>query len=77
MMLTLFTSRLVTCGNDGEVITYPRISEEEEEHSEFELSTLCISAMVCYQLGDGSDVIAVAMDDNTIQAFSSDVSVRG
>ena len=65
--------RVVTCGGDEEVHIYPNLAEEADDMTEFELSTSSVSAMVCYRKLDGSDVIAMAMDDNTVQAFSTEV----
>ena len=47
----------------------------EDDPLEFDLSTSCISAMVCYLDQGGSDTIAIAMDDYTIQAFSTEVTM--
>ena len=43
------------------------------------LSSSKLTALVCYTTpaeleGGGADVVAVAMDDNTVQAFTTDVS---
>lgn len=56
---------------------YPNLGgeEDDEDVTEFELSTSRVSAMVCYRKVDGSDVIAMAMDDNTVQAFSTEVCI--
>ena len=50
---------------------------EDDERSEFSLSSSKLSALACYTTttseGDKSDVVAVAMDDNTVQAFTTEV----
>ena len=68
--------RLVTCGEEGEVKTYHNLPESQDDDPiEFDLSTSRVSAMTCYLTPGGLDVIAVAMDDNTIQAFSTEVII--
>ena len=67
--------RLVTCGNDCDVTTF--VGLEDEEKSEFSLSSSKLSALACYsRAGEGgvTDIIAVAMDDNTVQAFTTKVA---
>ena len=68
---------LVTCGNDCDVRTF--VGLEDDDISEFSLSSSKLTALACYtipanQEGGGADVVAVAMDDNTVQAFTNDVS---
>ena len=67
----------MTCGRDGEVRTFPDITQDPpfEECIEFELSTSKVSAVACYLTREGSEGIAVAMDDNTVQGFTTDVSL--
>ena len=70
--------RLVTCGRDGEVRTFPDLTQDSpfEDSIEFELSTSEVSALACYRTREGSEGVAVAMDDNTVQGFTIDVSQR-
>ena len=66
--------RLVTCGHDCDVTIF--VGLEDDDKSEFSLSSSTLSALVCYTTGtDGSktDVVAVAMDDFTVQAYTTDV----
>ena len=51
--------------------------------SEFSVSSSKLTDLVCYtapaereeeEEGGGADIVAVAMDDNTVQAFSTNVS---
>ena len=68
---------IVTCGHDCDVRTF--VGLEDDDVSEFSLSSSKLTALVCYTTlaeleGGGADVVAVAMDDNTVQAFASDVS---
>ena len=68
------------CGNDCDVRTF--VGLEDDDVSEFSLSSSKLTALVCYtttppaerEEGGGADVVAVAMDDNTVQAFTTDVS---
>ena len=49
---------------------------EDDERSEFAVSSSKLSALVCYMAtveGEMTDVVAVAMDDNTVQAFTTEV----
>ena len=70
----------MTCGNDCDVRMF--VGLEDDDVSEFSLSSSKLTALVCYtttppaerEEGGGADVIAVAMDDNTVQAFTTDVS---
>ena len=70
----------MTCGNDCDVRTF--VGLEDDDVSEFSLSSSKLTALVCYtttplaerEEGGGADVVAVAMDDNTVQAFFTDVS---
>ncbi len=66
----------MTCGRDGEVRTFPDVSRDTpfDEAIEFDLSTSQVSAVACYLTREGSEGVAVAMDDNTVQGFSIDVS---
>ena len=48
-------------------------SFDGDESSEFSVSSEKLTALACYQTPAGSDVVAVAMDDNTVQAYASDV----
>jgi hypothetical protein len=54
---------------------------EDDDVSEFSLSSSKLTGLVCYtapaaeqEEGGGADVVAVAMDDNTVQAFTTNVS---
>ena len=53
---------------------------EDDDVSEFSLSSSKLTTLACYtttladQEGSGADVVAVAMDDNTVQTFTNDVS---
>ena len=67
----------MTCGHDCDVRSF--IGLEDDEISEFSLSSSKLTALVCYTTpaeleGGGADVVTVAMDDNTVQAFTTDVS---
>ena len=67
----------MTCGHDCDVRSF--VGLEDDEISEFSLSSSKLTALVCYTTpaeleGGGADVVAVAMDDNTVQAFTTDVS---
>ena len=80
VVVTLLLSsprHIVTCGHDCDVHSY--VGLEDDEISEFSLSSSKLTALVCYTTpagldGGGADVVAVAMDDNTVQAFTTDVS---
>lgn len=65
----------MTCGHDCDVRTFAGL--EDDETFEFSLSSSKLTALVCYTVsaaeGDKTDIIAVATDDNTVQAFTSDV----
>lgn len=63
----------MTCGGDGEVRIYSDLQDEDTDPQEFEVSTLYVSAMACYLTPGGSNAIAVAVEGNTVQAFSNDV----
>ncbi len=61
----------MTCGGDKEVITYLCLADEDlEPVQEFDIVTDHVSAMVCYRNQEGEEVVAMAMDNNTVQAFS-------
>ena len=68
----------MTCGSDCDVRIF--VGLEDDDVSEFSLSSSKLTALTCYtttladQEGGGADVVAVAMDDNTVQAFTNDVS---
>ena len=67
----------MTCGHDCDVRTF--VGLEDDDVSEFSLSSSKLTALVCYTTpaeleGGGADVVTVAIDDNTVQAFASDVS---
>ena len=67
----------MTYGHDCDVRTF--VGLEDDDVSEFSLSSSKLTALVCYTTpaeleGCVADVVAVAMDDNTVQAFASDVS---
>ena len=52
---------------------------EDDDISEFSLSSSKLTALTCYTTpaeleGGGANIVAVAMDDNTVQAFTTDVS---
>ena len=63
--------RLVTCGHDCDVRLFAGI--EDDDCSEFSVSSDNISALACYQR-NGKDLVAIATDDNTVQVYTSDVS---
>ena len=67
----------MTCGSDCDVRTFVGLEDDVSEFSLFSKLT----GLVCYtapaereEEGVGADVIAVAMDDNTVQAFTTNVS---
>ena len=67
----------MTCGNDCDVRTF--VGLEDDDISEFSLSSSKLTALICYttlpQLEGGmADIVAVAIDNNTVQAFTTDVS---
>ena len=67
----------MTCGHDCDVHTF--VGLEDDDVSEFSLSSSKLTALVCYTTpaeleGGEADVVAVAVDDNTVQAFTTDVS---
>ena len=71
----------MTCGSDCDVRTF--VGLEDDDVSEFSVSSSKLTALVCYtapaereeeEEGGGADVVAVAMDDNTVQAFTTNVS---
>ena len=68
--LTHTHRQLVTCGHDCDVRVFAGI--EEDDCSEFSVASDKISALVCYQR-NGKDLVAIATDDNTVQAFTCDV----
>ena len=61
---------LVTCGHDCDVRTFPGI--EEDDCCEFSVTSEKVSALTRYQKG-GKDIIAIATDDNTVQAYTTEV----
>ena len=62
---------MVTCGHDCDVRTFSGI--DEDDSSEFTVSTETVSAVAPYTL-EGRDLVAVAIDNHTVQAFTKDVS---
>ena len=70
----------MTCGSDCDVRTF--VGLEDDDVSEFSVSSSKLTGLVCYtapaereeEEEGGADVVAVAMDDNTVQAFTTDVS---
>ena len=60
----------MTCGHDCDVRLFSGI--EEDESSEFTVSTETVSAVAPYMLG-GRSLVAVVTDDNCVQAFSPEV----
>lgn len=58
----------MTCGHDCDV----RIMEGEDS-TEFSVSSDKLSAIVCYRNQEREDVVAVAMDDYSVQAFKLNV----
>ena len=64
---------LVTCGHDCDVRTFAGI--EEDDCEEFSVASEKVSALACYHKG-GKDIIAIATDDNTVQAYTSEVIVN-
>jgi len=68
----------VTCGDDEEVRVYSDLSGVEDgDMEEFSVSSSGVTAVASYCKADGSDSIALGMDDNTVQAFSTEVSHFG
>lgn len=65
----------MTCGGDKEVITYLGLPDDPDDTKEFDIATSRVTAMTCYRNQEGSDVIATAVDNNTVQAFSIDQDV--
>ena len=61
----------MTCGHDCDVRVFTGL--EEDDCSEFSVATETISAITCYQKG-GKDLVAIATDDNTVQAYTTEVS---
>ena len=66
------------CGSDCDVRTFVGL-----DVSEFSVSSSKLTGLVCYtaptkreekEEGGGADIVAVAMDDNTVQAFTTNVS---
>ena len=66
----IFYRHLVTCGHDCDVRLFPGI--DEDDSSEFTVSSDTVSAVAPYSLG-GRSLVAVATDDHTVQAFSREV----
>ena len=67
----------MTCGHDCDVRSF--VGLEDDEVSEFSLSSSKLTAVVCYTTpaeleGGGANVVAMAISDNTVQAFTTDVS---
>ena len=68
------------CGSDCDVRTF--VGLEDDGVSEFSLSSSKLTGLACYtapateqeEPWGEADVITVAMDDNTIQAFTTNVS---
>ena len=63
---------LVTCGHDCDVRRFSGI--DEDDSSEFTVSTEMVSAAVPYTL-EGRDLVAVAIDNHTVQSFTREVRV--
>ena len=61
----------MTCGHDCDV----RIMDGDDS-TEFSVSSDILSAVVCYPGDDGQDVVAVAMDNHSVQTFKLDVSIN-
>lgn len=64
---------LVTCGHDSDVRTFLGI---EDDNSEFTVSTETVSAICPYTV-DGRDMVAVAIDNYTVQAFTREGKLAG
>ena len=73
----------MTYGSDCDVRTF--VGLEDDDVSEFSVSSSKLTGLVCYTApaerqeekekeGGGADVVAVAMDNNTVQAFTTNVS---
>ena len=64
----------MTCGDDEEVRVYSDLSGVADgDVEEFSVSSSGVSAVASYCKADGSPSIALGMDDNTVQAFSTEV----
>ena len=72
--LSVHCSSLVTCGRDNEIVPFVRDTEDLERVNDFDITANYVTAMICYRTQKGSEVVAVATDNNTVQAFSMDVS---
>lgn len=64
--------RLVTCGHDCDVRVFEGV--EEDECLEFSVSSEKVSALTTYQR-EGKEIVAIAMDNNTVQAYTVEVSM--
>ena len=69
----------MTCGSDCDVRTF--VGLEDDDVSEFSVSSSKLTGLVCYtapaeweEEEGGADVVAMAMDDNTVQVFTTNVS---
>ena len=61
----------MTCGHDCDVRLLSGI--EEDDSSEFTVTTETVSAVAPYSLS-GRSLVAVATDDHSVQAFTREVS---
>ncbi len=60
----------MTCGYDCDVRIF-----EGDESTEFSVSSDTLSAIACYRSSSGGgDLVAVGMDDHSVQIFQLDVS---
>ena len=60
----------MTCGHDCDVRLFSGI--DEDDSSEFTISTETVSAVAPYTLG-GRSLVAVATDNYSVQAFTREV----
>ncbi len=63
----------MTCGHDCDIRIFTGI--DDDDVCEFTVSSESIRALACYQKS-GRDFIAIATDDNTVQAYTLEVSVE-
>ena len=59
----------MTCGYDCDVRIF-----EGDDSTEFSVTSDKLSAIACYHGNSGNDIVAVGMDDHTVQSFQLDVS---
>ncbi len=59
----------MTCGFDCDVRIF-----DGDESTEFSVSSEKLSAITCYRSGNGEEMVALGMDDHSVQSFQLDVS---